>query len=93
MKEKRMNVKGKSEFVNAGVSAVVVCGEYSHSPEALFWINPSKNPKLVAAVFRRVGDFEIKTNNGYHEKNEDTEERNRKGRQKKTSSLGLIQPT
>ncbi|KAB0376494.1 hypothetical protein FD755_010938 [Muntiacus reevesi] len=44
-----MNVKGKVILSMLVVSAViVVCGEYSHSPEgSLFWINPSKNPEVV----------------------------------------------
>lgn len=75
-----MNVKGKVILSVLVVSAVVVCGEYSHSPEgSLFWINPSKNPEVGGSSIQKGWWFPKWLNNGYHkEEKEQRKEDERK---------------
>uniref|UniRef100_A0A8C2RG92 Uncharacterized protein n=1 Tax=Capra hircus TaxID=9925 RepID=A0A8C2RG92_CAPHI len=50
-----MNVKGKVSLSMLVASAViVVCGEYSHSPEgSLLWINRSKTPEVGGSSIQK----------------------------------------
>lgn len=72
-----MNVKGKVSLSMLVASAViVVCGEYSHSPEgSLLWINRSKTPEVGGSSIQKGWWFPRWLNNGYHEEDEDTEEK------------------